>query len=65
MDFTSGLLEHTLVYRLWQAPFARKKFLPIFKYNDLTQARAVFSMWLAAQAPPRDTSANLTTLVST
>jgi SAM-dependent methyltransferase len=44
MDFTSGLLEHTLVYCLWQAPFARKKFLPIFKYNDLTQARRVLDV---------------------
>ncbi|MHB1193324.1 MAG: hypothetical protein ACYC6F_09775 [Longimicrobiales bacterium] len=28
MTFDEGLLEHTLVYRLWQRPFAERKFRP-------------------------------------
>jgi SAM-dependent methyltransferase len=44
MDFTSGILEHTLAYRLWQAPFARQKFSPVFKYNDLASARRVLDV---------------------
>jgi hypothetical protein len=47
MDFTSGILEHTLAYRLWQAPFARQKFSPVFKYNDLASARRPLGEWRA------------------
>jgi SAM-dependent methyltransferase len=31
-------LEWTLVYRLWMAPFAERKFAPILAHNDLTNS---------------------------
>jgi SAM-dependent methyltransferase len=40
----SRLLEHTLVYRLWQAPFVEQKFAPILAHNDLTGARRVLDV---------------------
>ncbi len=33
------IMENTLVYRLWQAPFAHKKFAPILAHNDLGKVR--------------------------
>lgn len=41
---TASVLEHTLVYRLWQAPFAEHKFAPIVANNDLTQIRRVLDV---------------------
>jgi len=41
---TASVLEHTLVYRLWQAPFAERKFAPIVANNDLTQIRRVLDV---------------------
>lgn len=38
------LLENTLVYRLWQAPFAERKLAPLFAHNDVTAARRVLDV---------------------
>jgi SAM-dependent methyltransferase len=35
------LLENTLAYRIWQAPFAERKLLPLFAHNDVPRARRV------------------------
>ena len=40
----ADLLEHTLVYRVWQAPFAERKFAPIRAHNDLTAVRRVLDV---------------------
>jgi SAM-dependent methyltransferase len=39
-----GLLERTSVYRLWQAPFAERKFAPVRRHNDLARARRVLDV---------------------
>jgi SAM-dependent methyltransferase len=41
---TDRLLEHALVYRAWQAPFAERKFAPIRKHNDILAARRVLDV---------------------
>lgn len=41
---TTNVLEHTLVYRLWQAPFAERKFAPIVAHNDVSQIRRVLDV---------------------
>jgi SAM-dependent methyltransferase len=40
----SRIMEHTLAYRLWQAPFAEKKLAPVFAHNNLTLARRVLDV---------------------
>jgi SAM-dependent methyltransferase len=37
-------MENTLVYRLWQAPFAEKKLAPVLAHNDVTMARRVLDV---------------------
>jgi len=37
-------MEHTLAYRLWQAPFAEQKLVPVFRHNDLTRVRRVLDV---------------------
>lgn len=44
MRGAARFLEYTHVYRLWQAPFAKKKFLPILAHNDLRLARRVLDV---------------------
>lgn len=44
MNLTANILEYTLVYRVWQAPFASQKFVPVFKYNDLNCVRRVLDV---------------------
>jgi len=39
MTLVEGVLERTLVYRLWQAPFAAQKFVPVLVNNDLRRVR--------------------------
>ena len=34
LRLTSRIMEHTLAYRLWQAPFAEQKLAPLFAHND-------------------------------
>jgi SAM-dependent methyltransferase len=41
---TTRIMENTHAYRLWQAPFAEKKFAPILAHNDLRQARRVLDV---------------------
>jgi len=41
---TDSVLEHTLVYRLWQAPFAERKFAPIAARNDVSRIRRVLDV---------------------
>lgn len=41
---TASVLEHTLVYRLWQAPFAERKFAPIVAHNDVSRIRRVLDV---------------------
>ena len=44
MSLTAALLERTLVYRMWQAPFAEQKFAPILAHNDLKRVRRVLDV---------------------
>jgi len=44
MKFVSRIMDHTLAYRLWQAPFAEKKLAPIFAHNDLRRVRRVLDV---------------------
>jgi trans-aconitate methyltransferase len=38
------LMEHTLAYRVWQAPFAERKLAPLMAHNDLSRARRVLDV---------------------
>jgi SAM-dependent methyltransferase len=40
----SRILEHTLAYRAWMAPFADKKLEPVFAHNDLRTVRRVLDV---------------------
>lgn len=44
MTLAEGLLEHTLVYRLWQRPFAEQKFQPVLRHNSLADVRRVLDV---------------------
>jgi 2-polyprenyl-3-methyl-5-hydroxy-6-metoxy-1,4-benzoquinol methylase len=44
MTLKTALLERTLVYRMWQAPFAEQKFQPILNHNDLRKVRRVLDV---------------------
>jgi SAM-dependent methyltransferase len=44
MSVTSNILERTLVYRAWQAPFAEQKFAPVLEKNDLSLIRRVLDV---------------------
>lgn len=44
MTLAESILERTLVYRLWQAPFAEQKFSPILQNNDLRSVRRVLDV---------------------
>jgi SAM-dependent methyltransferase len=44
MNLAASILEHSLVYRVWQAPFARQKFVPVFEHNDLVRVRRVLDV---------------------
>jgi SAM-dependent methyltransferase len=44
MSVTSNILERTLVYRAWQAPFVEQKFAPILERNDLRRVRRVLDV---------------------
>ena len=41
---TSRIMEQTLAYRLWIAPFADKKLAPVFIHNDLRAVRRVLDV---------------------
>lgn len=38
------LMEHTLAYRVWQAPFAERKLAPLFAHNDMRSVRRVLDV---------------------
>jgi trans-aconitate methyltransferase len=44
MKLHARIMEHTLAYRLWQAPFAEKKVAPLFAHNDVARARRVLDV---------------------
>jgi ubiquinone/menaquinone biosynthesis C-methylase UbiE len=44
MSFVNYLLEQTVVYSLWQAPFAAEKIAPMLKHNDLRTVRRVLDV---------------------
>jgi len=44
MNLKNLVLEQSLVYRLWQAPFADQKFMPILAHNDLSCVRRVLDV---------------------
>jgi SAM-dependent methyltransferase len=44
VNLTASLLEHTFVYRMWQAPFAEQKFTPVLAHNDLRTVRRVLDV---------------------
>ncbi len=43
-NLATTLLEHSFVYRAWQAPFADQKFAPILAHNNLKGARRVLDV---------------------
>jgi SAM-dependent methyltransferase len=44
MSLAAGILEHSLVYRAWQTPFADQKFAPIKAHNALHRVRRVLDV---------------------
>ena len=44
MKSLSRVMELVAVYRLWQAPFAERKFAPVRRHNDLASARRVLDL---------------------
>ena len=44
MNLGAAILDRPLAYRLWQAPFAEKKFEPILAHNDLSCVRRVLDV---------------------
>lgn len=44
MKLSASIMEHSLAYRLWQAPFSEKKFAPILAHNDLSRVRWVLDV---------------------
>ncbi len=38
------VMENTLAYRAWQAPFAERKLAPLFAHNDMARARRVLDV---------------------
>ena len=44
MSILDAIMRQPLVYRLWMAPFAEKKFAPIIAHNDIQQVRRVLDV---------------------
>jgi trans-aconitate methyltransferase len=44
MKSYARLMEHTLAYRVWQAPFAERKLAPLYAHNDVARARRVLDV---------------------
>jgi SAM-dependent methyltransferase len=44
MNFAESVLEHTLAYRVWQAPFVGQKFAPVLAHNSLNRVRRVLDV---------------------
>jgi SAM-dependent methyltransferase len=44
MKLHARLMEFTVAYRLWQAPFAEQKLAPLWLHNDIARARRVLDV---------------------
>ena len=44
MKAYAKVMENTLAYRVWQAPFAERKLAPFLAHNDLSRARRVLDV---------------------
>lgn len=44
MKSYARVMENTLAYRVWQAPFAEKKLAPLYAHNDVAAARRVLDV---------------------
>lgn len=44
MKFLSPIMENVTAYRLWQAPFAEKKLMPLLRRADMAAARRVLDV---------------------
>jgi SAM-dependent methyltransferase len=44
MKSYARLMENTLAYRVWQAPFAEQKLAPLYAHNDVARARRVLDV---------------------
>jgi len=44
MTIRDRLMEQSVVYRLWQAPFAERKLSPLFRHNDLRTTHRVLDV---------------------
>ena len=44
MKSYARLMENTLAYRVWQAPFAERKLAPLYVHNDVAGARRVLDV---------------------
>jgi trans-aconitate methyltransferase len=38
------VMENTIAYRIWQAPFAERKLAPLYRHNDVSSARRVLDV---------------------
>jgi SAM-dependent methyltransferase len=44
MKLHARVMENTLAYRAWQAPFAEQKLAPLFAHNDMSRVRRVLDV---------------------
>lgn len=44
MKLHARVMENTLAYRVWQAPFAEQKLAPLFAHNDMSRVRRVLDV---------------------
>lgn len=44
MKAYARVMEHTLAYRVWQAPFAERKLAPLFAHNDIAKVQRVLDV---------------------
>jgi SAM-dependent methyltransferase len=44
MKSYAKLMENTLAYRVWQAPFQERKLAPLYAHNDVARARRVLDV---------------------
>ena len=44
MKLASRVMDNTLAYRVWMAPFADRKFGPILRHNDMRRVRRVLDV---------------------
>jgi len=44
MKHYARIMENPLVYRMWMAPFADRKMMPLFAHNDISRARRVLDV---------------------